>query len=227
MMEAQRSEAWRQSRAGRITASRMCDVMAFSEVGDGVYKSGPRKGQPRVAEPLKARTDYIRQLAAERITGNAKAEVRANALEWGKEWEPVAWQCYEERTGLLVTPASFVIHPQFDFIGASADAFIGSDGGGESKCPYDQEVHLATIITGLPEEHIEQIQGCMWVTGRQWWDFISFHPYYPEPLRLYVQRVKRDDAYIANLEAACLSLNTEVESIVSELRARISQEKAA
>ena len=220
-MEAQRSEAWFQARAGRITASRMCDVMAFSAVGDGVYKSGPRKGQPRIAEPLKARTDYVKQLTAERITGHAKAEVKASALDWGKQWEPVAWQQYEERTGLIVTAAPFVVHPQYDFIGASADAFIGDDGGGESKCPFDQEVHLATLIDGLPSEHIEQIQGCMWVTCRQWWDFISFHPAFPGDLCLYIQRVKRDDAYIAQLESACLSLNAEVESIVSELRARM------
>ncbi len=210
-------EEQRQARAGRITASRMCDVMAFSDVGEGFYKSGPRKGMPRVAEPLKARTDYIHQVAVERITGNAKNEIGAKSLDWGKEWEPVAWQFYEQQTGQLVTTASFEIHPDYPFIGASADRFIGLDGGGESKCPFDQEVHFSTLVNGLPEEHIEQIQGCMWVTGRQWWDFISFHPNFPPHLRLYVQRVKRDDAYIAKLADACLSFEAEVQALVRKL----------
>lgn len=213
----QRSDAWFDARAGRITASRMCDVMAFT-VGEGFYKSGPRKGQPKIATPLKARTDYIHQLAAERLTNKPRKQVKAWALQWGQEVEPAAVAAYEAETGFIVERASFVPHPAYDFIGASPDFFVGDEGGGEIKCPESSEVHLATLVTGLPEEHIEQIQGGLWVTHRKWWDFISYHPDFPADLRLYVQRVERDEIYIAKLADACISLEQEVQAILSKLQ---------
>ena len=213
-MELQRTQDWFTERAGRITASRIGDVLAFSP--SGVYLSGKKKGQAKEVKPLKARTDYVHQLAAERITGRAKNQVRADALEWGKEWEPVAKNRYEEERGVLVRDVGFLVHPRYDFIGASADFLVGKDGGGEIKCPKDQEVHLATLHRGLPVEHVEQIQGGLWVTGRQWWDFVSFHPYFPGAKSIYIQRVERDEAYISQMESACLSLEDEVEVIVSQ-----------
>lgn len=211
-MDLQRTEAWFIERAGRITASRIGDVMAFSPAGE--YKSGKRKGQPKVVRPLKARLDYIHQLAAERITGRMKNQVRADALEWGKDWEPHAREAYEEDRGVLVREVGFLVHPDFDFIGASADFLVGSDGGGEIKCPKDQEVHLATLEDGLPPEHIEQIQGGLWVTKRKWWDFVSFHPYFPNGKHIYIQRVPRDDLFISKMAEACLSLEADVQTIV-------------
>jgi hypothetical protein len=216
----QRTEEWFDARAGRITASRMCDVMAFSD--GGVYLSGKRKGQTKEVRPLKARTDYIHQLAAERLTNKPRKQVKAWALQWGRDMEPAAVTAYEAETGFIVTPAGFVTHPLYDFIGASPDLTIEEDGGGEIKCPESSEVHLATLVTGLPEEHIEQIQGGLWVTHRKWWDFISYHPDFPPALRLYVQRVYRDEEYIAKLTDACLSLESEVQAIVTQL-----QQKAA
>lgn len=212
----QRTEEWFDARAGRITASRMCDVMAFSE--GGVYLSGKRKGQPKEVRPLKARTDYIHQLAAERLTNKPRKQVKAWALQWGQEVEPAAVAAYEAETGLIVHRAGFVTHPLHDFIGASPDLFVGDEGGGEAKCPESPEVHLQTLICGLPDEHIEQIQGGLWVTSRRWWDFISFHPDFPPHLRLYVQRVERDEEYIAKLADACLSLEAEVQAIVTQLQ---------
>lgn len=213
----QRTDEWFDARAGRITASRMCDVMAFSE--GGVYLSGKRKGQPKEVRPLKARTDYIHQLAAERLTGKPRKQVKAWALQWGQEVEPAALAAYEAERGVLVQRTGFAVHPEYDFIGASADFLVDSDGGGEAKCPESSEVHLATLLCGLPSEHIEQIQGGLWVLGRKWWDFVSFHPDFPPSLRLYVQRVERDEAYIAKLAGACLSLEAEVSAIVCRLQA--------
>jgi predicted phage-related endonuclease len=212
-MDAQRTEQWFADRAGRITASRICDVMAFEP--DSVFKSGPRAGQVK-SGVRKARLDYITQLAAERITGNAKNQVNAAALDWGKEWEPHAREAYEEETGTIVIETGFAVHPEYDFIGASADFLVGAIGGGEIKCPASQEVHLETLENGLPVEHIEQIQGGLWVTGRQWWDFVSFHPFFPRPHHLYIQRVRRDDAYISQMRDACLSLEAEVQRIAGK-----------
>lgn len=209
----QRSDEWFAARAGRITASRMNDVMVERERGE--FKSGPRKGQQK-PQP-KALTDYAHQLAAERLTMRPRKQVKAAALAWGQTVEPAAVAAYQAETGVIVTPAEFTLHPIYDFIGASPDFLVGDDGGGEIKSPESSEVHLQTLLTGLPPEHIEQIQGGLWVTGRQWWDFVSFHPDFPESHRIYIQRVLRDDEFIERLESACLQLEAEVQAILNQL----------
>jgi hypothetical protein len=214
----QRSEAWLAARAGKITASRMNDVML--ERDREPFKSGPRKGQPK--PPPKALTDYAFQLAAERLTGKPRKGPKAAALAWGVEVEPAAVAAYQAETGHIVELCGFIAHPVHDFIGASPDFLVNEDGGGEIKSPESSEVHLETLINGLPPEHIEQIQGGLWVTGRQWWDFVSFHPDFPPHLRLYIRRVPRDNAYIARLESACLQLEADVQQILS-----LTQQKAA
>jgi hypothetical protein len=214
----QRSEEWFAERAGKITASRMHDVMLPRDREP--FKSGPRKGQPK--PPPKALTDYAYQLAAERLTGRPRKQVKAAALQWGQDVEPAAVAAYQAETGVIVTLCGFVRHPAYDFIGASPDFLVDADGGGEVKSPESSEVHLETLLVGLPPEHIEQIQGGLWVTGRQWWDFVSYHPDFPADLRLYVQRVQRDEAFIAQLETACLALEADVQAILSQL-----QQKAA
>lgn len=209
----QRTEAWFAERAGKITASRMHDVML--ERDREPFKSGPRKGQPK--PPPKALTDYAYQLAAERLTGRPRKQIKAAALQWGQDVEPAAVAAYQAETGEIVQLSGFVAHPALPFVGASPDFLVGSDGGGEIKSPESSEVHLETLLTGLPPEHIEQIQGGLWVTGRQWWDFVSFHPDFPPHLRLYVQRVPRDDNYIQRLETACLQMEADVQAILSEI----------
>lgn len=210
-MDAQRSDAWFASRTGMITASRMHDVMALGEGGE--FKSGPRKGQPRPVGA--ARISYIHEVAAERITGMSRKQISAPALQWGKDVEPHAVAAYEVSTGVIVTPAGFVRHPELPYVGASPDFLVNADGGGEVKCPESQEVHLSTLIEGLPPEHIEQIQSGLWCTERAWWDFVSFHPYFPDHMQLYVQRVWRDDEYIARLRDACVSFEADVQAILS------------
>lgn len=214
----QRSDEWYTERAGKITASRMHDVML--ERDREPYKSGPRKGQPK--PPPKALTDYAYQLAAERLTGRPRKQIKAAALAWGQDVEPAAVAAYQAATGEIVTLCGFIQHPVHEFIGASPDFLVNEDGGGEVKSPESSEVHLETLLTGLPPEHIEQIQGGLWVTGRQWWDFVSYHPDFPPQHRLYIQRVPRDEEYIAKLEAACLLLEADVQQIIQQL-----QEKAA
>ncbi|KOQ78846.1 hypothetical protein ABW45_04545 [Stenotrophomonas maltophilia] len=209
----QRSDEWFAARAGRITASRMNDVMVERERGE--FKSGPRKGQQK-PQP-KALTDYAHQLAAERLTLRPRKQVKAAALAWGQTVEPAAVAAYQAETGVIVTPAEFILHPKYDFIGASPDFLVGDDGGGEIKSPESSEVHLETLLTGLPPEHIEQIQGGLWVTGRQWWDFVSFHPDFPESHRIFIQRVPRDDEYIERLESACLQMEADVQAILAQL----------
>lgn len=214
----QRTSEWFDARAGRITASMMHVVMLNRDRAP--FKSGPRKGQDK--PPPKALTDYAHQLAAERLTRKPRNQARGAALDWGRAVEPAAIAAYQAETGLIVETCGFIQHPAYEFIGASPDFLVGSDGGGEVKSPESSEVHLETLLTGLPPEHVEQIQGGLWMTGRQWWDFISFHPDFPEHLRLYVQRVPRDDEYIVKLEAACLEMEADVQAILNTI-----QQKAA
>jgi len=210
-MHEQGSPGWHLERAGCITASCMNACMALPE--PGVFKSGPRKGQPYPVP--RERVNYIHTLAAERITGKCRIIVKAAALQWGHDIEPMARAAYEARTGVLVEQTGICVHPDYPFIKASPDFLALKIGGGEIKAPESQDVHLATIEEGLPEEHINQIQGGLLVTGRQWWDFVSFHPDFPPHLRLYIQRVVRDEEYIAQLLAACLSLEDEVRKVVA------------
>lgn len=217
-MNDQRSDEWFEERAGRITASQMHTVMLVRDREP--FKSGPRKGQPKPApKPI---SDYAFQLAAERLTGKPRKQVRAAALQWGRDVEPAAVAAYQAETGVIVTECGFVRHPSYDFIGASPDFLVNEDGGGEVKSPESSEVHLETLLNGLPEEHIEQIQGGLWITSRRWWDFVSYHPDFPAHLRLYVQRVQRDDDYIARLETACLAMEADVQEILNQI-----QQKAA
>ena len=218
-MSEQGTDAWREERAGKITASMMHVVMLPRE--RAAFKSGPRAGQPK--PQLKAMSDYAHMLAAERLTGRPRKQIKAAALQWGKDVEPAAVAAYQAETGVIVTMCGFINHPTIPFVGASPDFLVGDDGGGEIKSPESSEVHLETLLTGLPPEHIEQIQGGLWVTGRKWWDFVSYHPDFDPELRLYIQRVERDDTFIETLEFACYEMERDVLCLVEQARARAAQ----
>jgi hypothetical protein len=213
----QGNEEWLADRAGCFTAS----ILGALCWEPGTFASGPRKGQPK--PPPKMRMDQIDRVVAEILTGRPKEIVTAKALDYGKEMEPEALAAYEARTGRLVEQCGFLHHPEYPFIGASPDFLVDDDGGGEIKCPMSIVVHATTLREGLPEEHIEQIQGGLWVTGRKWWDFISYNPHFPAPLNLYVQRVLRDDVKIAELRAHTLSAWDEVQAVLQTLQQRIGE----
>jgi len=200
-MAEQRTDEWRQERAGRITASRFVDVISLTQAG----------------KPKADRAKLMRQLAFERMAQIPVHEIGGKALNWGTEVEGPCVMLYELVTGNIVTPSPFVVHPRYDFIGASPDGLVGADGGIEIKSPHDEAVHIQTWLTGMPEEHRPQVQGNMFVKGRAWWDFISYDPRQCERLRLYVQRVPRDDAYIADLAAGLLQFEAELQQMLAEL----------
>lgn len=201
----QNTREWRDARAGHITASRMCDVLAF----------GKRDGKP-----LKARTDYIGDIVAELLTGEPREQVRAKPLDWGHDVEDAARAAYEAETGEIVQRVGFMEHPLIPYIGCSPDGLVGTDGQQQIKCPNNPAIHIATLRDGMPDEHIPQVQGELLVTGRAWSDFVSFDPRMPPHLRLYRQRIPRDDKYIATLAEACESLWAEVQSYIQYLNKR-------
>jgi predicted phage-related endonuclease len=201
MSDEQRTEDWRAARAGKLTASRFVDVLGTKA----------------------ARAKYMREIVFERAAGIAKHEVSSKSLAWGTDVEPFLIEAYELQTGLIVKRSGFLLHPLYPFIGASPDGLVGTDGGIEGKSPHDEAVHIGTWLDGMPSEHYPQVQGNMAVTGRAWWDFISYDPRQAEPFRLYVQRVPRDDAYIARLFGELHQFNEEAEALLAQLRRKAAR----
>ena len=203
----QRSEQWFAERAGKITGSRFLDVLKVSK------KDG---------KPLAGRSTYMRQLAFERLADTHKHSVSSKSLAWGAEIEDAAIETYELFTGNIVDKAPFIIHPTYEFIGASADGLIDDDGGIECKCPMDEAVHINTWLEGMPEDHMPQVQGAMFVTDRQWWDFLSFDPRQSEKFRLYIQRIPRDQEYINRMEKSLLQFEMELRAMVELLNQKVA-----
>lgn len=191
----QGTEAWRIERAGFATASRFADVL----------------GSPAV------RLSYVHDLVSDRLTGQPPPDVTARSLAWGKGHEAEARGEYCVLTGEVVRETGFTHHPTMAWVGASPDGLVvGTRGGVEIKCPHDRDVHHATWRNGMPKEHKPQVQGNMWVLDLDWMDFISFDPRYPPEMRLYVQRIYRDNAYIAQLEAAMKPFLAQVNLLVQD-----------
>lgn len=219
--EDQGTDLWRQRRAGSVTGSRFCDVLAK-----------PKRG----TDELAARRNYRVQLITERLTGVAYENFSAKEVEHGKRNEPKANIAYELEHGLIVERSGFLPHPEIEWVGVSPDGVVydsGEKGIIEIKCPYDPGVHLETWLRGrnalasvllgekletpIPPEHIPQVQGNMWVCDAAFCDFISYDPRFPEHMQLYVHRVRRDEPYIANLKAEVLKFLDEVEDSVMKL----------
>lgn len=201
----QRSEDWFLLRAGKFTGSRFSDVLARNK---------------KTSAPLKAYDDLIMQLAVERFTGQPLEGASGFALQWGADVEPFARDAYELETGNIVSQAPFIVHPKYPFVGASPDGLVGSASGLELKCPKDPRVHVLRFIEGMPDEFIPQVQGCMWVTERETWDFASYDPRMPESHRLYIQTIKRNDAFIKQLEEAVIEANAKVNVLLKQIMER-------
>lgn len=205
MLERQSNQGgadWLRERAGHATASCFCDILAVSK---------------RDGKPLKAREDYLMQLVVERVTGEPVQSASSFAMQWGTEAEPYARAAYEIETGATVREVGFVKHPVHAWVGASSDGLVGAKGGIEIKSPHNSAIHLLTWENGMPEHHKPQVFGQMWILGLDWIDFCSYDPRMQsgaEHLKLYRQRIERDDKYIAELEYSVLEFLAEVQDKV-------------
>ena len=189
----QGSQEWHAARAGVITAS-------MFRVARERLKSGKSAGQ----FTEKAR-DYAFRLAIERISGHPLDEgFETWQMKRGHELEPAARMEHELQTGLMVQRAGFVVTEDRLF-GASADGLIGEDGGSEYKCLVSPEKLRDVLIDHDFSDYVDQVQGCMWLTGRKWWDFCLYCPAL-EPIgkQLWRRRVERDDNYIETMEVELL-----------------------
>lgn len=193
---------WLRARAGHATASRFCDILAVSK------KDG---------KPLKAREDYLMELVVEQITGEPIVSASSFAMQWGTDAEPYARAAYEAATGAMVREVGFAKHKVHKWVGASSDGLVGANGGIEIKSPFNSAIHLATWAGGMPEHHAPQIYGQMWILDLDWVDFCSYDPRMQNGgahLKLYRQRIARDQKYIDGLEENVLNFLAEVEAKV-------------
>lgn len=197
----QRDEAWFRLRAGRFTGSRFGDLMA-------VTRSGPSA----------SRRNLIATLACERMTGTCVETYSNAAMQRGTELEPEARAAYETAIGELVTEEDFIAHPTLPMVGVSPDGLVGDHGLVELKCPAAMAKHLDALLTNdHATEYHWQIQGQLWVSGRDWCDAVSYDPRWPAHLRLAIKRVTRDDVAIAALEKECAKAEAEIAEYIAKL----------
>jgi putative phage-type endonuclease len=196
----QGSPEWFALRIGKVTASRVADVMARTKTGWGA-----------------SRANYMAEIIAERLTGTTAASFSNAAMQWGTEKEPEARAAYSFYADTEVVEVGFVTHPTIAMSGASPDGHIGDDGSTEFKCPQTA-THLETLLgEPIAAKYITQCQWQMACNGRKWCDWASFDPRLPENMRLFVKRINRDDAMIADLEKNVRDFLAEVDFKIAAL----------
>ncbi len=206
----QGSPEWKALRCGKVTASRVADVVAKTKTG---YSA--------------SRANYLAQLIAERLTGSPAETYTNAAMQHGTETEPEARDAYCFYQGITVEQVAFVPHPKIDQAGASPDGLVGADGLVEIKCP-NTATHLETLLgQAVPAKYADQMQFQMACTGRKWCDFVSYDPRMPEHMRLFVRRVARDDARINFLETEIAGFLLEMAVKLSELNSIYGEKEAA
>lgn len=198
----QRSEEWFAARLGKVTASRVSDVVARTKSG---YSA--------------SRANYAAELVCERLTGTKAAGFRNAAMDWGVATESEARSSYQTKTGNLVEEVGFINHPDILMAGASPDGFIDDDGLIEIKCP-NTATHIENLFSNAhPEKYQNQIQWQLACTGREWCDFVSYDPRMPENMRIFICRVERNEEYINNLEKEVKKFLSEIDETVNNLKA--------
>ena len=192
----QGSPEWHKLHLGVPTASNFAAIMAK---GEG-----------------KMRRKYLLQKVAEIFTGEVEEGFTNAHMERGKEMEAEARRLYAFMHDAEPRRVGFIRN---DGIGCSPDALLGDRGGLEIKTKLGH-LQLETIFARkLPSEHMAQVQGCLWVAEREWWDFTSYRPRLP----LFVIRVMRDDAYIRILADEVSRFRDDMNSLVQKLTAQGAQ----
>jgi len=206
-MIEQRTDEWFQQRLGKVTASRISDVIAKTKTGVST-----------------SRQNYLIQLVSERLTGKKGDSFVNQAMLDGIEREGLARELYMRARGVSVTEVGFFDHPIIKNSGASPDGAVNAEEEGkyagliEIKCPIET-THTNTLMSkSVPSKYIPQMQWQLACTGAKWVDFVSYNPNFPEELQLFVARIDRDDTYIGELEAEVIKFLDEVEQTIIKLK---------
>jgi putative phage-type endonuclease len=196
----QNSPEWHAARCGRVTASKVADIVRQTKTGVSAM-----------------RKTYMGVLVAERLSGRVQETFQSAAMLHGHEQEDEARKFYAFMNDCEPERVGFVIHPTIEMAGASPDRLITDRGLLEVKCP-NSATHIETLL-GAPidPDYFKQMQWQMACTGREWTDYCSFDPRMPHHLKMKVHRIQRDNGLIAELEAAAVTFLREVEAKVEAL----------
>ena len=200
----QGSGEWLQMRAGRVTGSKMADVLSRLKNGG---ETADRK-------------NYKAQIVAEILTGNSAQSYVSPEMQWGTEQEPFARAAYEAATGVFVDQVGFYIHPAIERAGGSPDGLVGVDGAIEIKCGKTATHIRWALADEVPPEHEPQMMFYLACTGRKWMDFVSFDPRVSPRYQLFIKRLQRDESRIADINAAVEQFLVEVDLMIEQLDAR-------
>lgn len=203
MNDPQQSDAWFASRLGKVTASKITDVLATVKTGEAV-----------------TRRNYRMQLACERFTGRkAESTYTNHHMERGNALEPLARALYELKKGVMVDEVGFVQHPTIEMAGASPDGLL-EFGSIEIKCPTLPN-HLEAALKGAaPSQYYGQMQWQLACLGNEYKfvDFVSYCPEAGEEFELFIVRVPRDNDYIQETEKAVNAFLQEVTETTNQLK---------
>lgn len=200
-MDEQRTDEWFAARLGKVTASRVADLMATTKSG---YAA--------------SRENLMAQLIVEQLTGQKQESYSNAAMQWGTEQEPFARAVYEIASGKMVDECGFVPHPTIEGCGASPDGLVGDDGLVEIKCPNTAGMIETLLTQAVPGKYNAQMQMQMACTGRQWCDYVVYDPRMPINGQLFIKRVSRDPVFIQKME-------TEIVKFLAELNGKVNQLK--
>lgn len=198
---------WKDARLGCTTASRIDDVMSKPRTKGSGETSG--------------RKNYKAQLVLELLTGKPSKDDEFESwwMKRGRELEPDARSEYELRNGVMVQTCGFIVHPTIPRYGCSPDGLVGDSGMVQIKC-LTRANHIECLTSGIPSDRIAQMICELSVTGREWNDFGSYHPEFPDSMKLYVRRLWRKDVLqqIEEMERAVRAFNEEVDAIYKSLQ---------
>ena len=197
----QGSPEWFQMRLGKVTASRVADILAKTKTG-----------------PSASRQNYLIELAIQRTTGIIQESYSNSAMEWGIQTEPQARVAYEVTTNNFVDKVAFIDHPSIKWFGCSPDGLVSDRGLLEIKCPNSATHWEYFKSKKPPQKYFIQMQAQIAVTNKDWCDFVSFDPRMPDRSQLLIVRIDRDEAFIAEMEAEIKKFLDEVEVEVNLMK---------
>ena len=206
-MIEQGTPEWFAQRCGRVTASRISDIMARTKSG-----------------PAASRKNYMAELVIERLSGEVQESYTNGAMQWGSDTEPQALEMYGFMRNVELSQAPFIPHTEIEMAGASPDTLVGDDGLAEFKCP-NSATHLEYLQGGnVDKRYRDQMQFQMDCTGRAWCDFVSFDPRLPPAYQMHIRRFERDGEGIAEIRKSVIAFLEELDSKVQALRCAFEPE---
>lgn len=205
LTEEQRTEKWFKDRSGKFTGSRFNDVLK-------------RKDDCDFDDQSKGYTDLIYQITLERLTGNyTDTSMDSASLRWGREYEQEAKNYYILEFEFDVQEIGFVQHKELYFAGVSPDGVVTEKKGGvEIKCPKNSFIQMSRFLTGIEDFNVPQVTGAIWTFDAEWWDWVSYDPRMPPHLKLFHQRIYRDEGKVKELETKILRAESDVRDLIEK-----------